>query len=131
MEGVRTIPEEQPVVHTPKKDRYARARGASQFWDLWCVSCQHHLALYQKDGPGALLRLYLDRIFAPLPQSNWQKKSDLKDVPALKCANCGTLIAVAMIYRPERRLALRLIPGTFTKVRSNGTYPPAQKPNQK
>lgn len=115
---------EDPIKYTPKKDRYTRARGAAVFWDLSCTNCGHHLVLYQKDGPGSLLRLYLDRIFAPAPFSEWQHFDLLRDIPNLVCPACGTMIGVPMVYRPENRLAIRLKPGTFSKVRSNGTYPP-------
>lgn len=55
---------EQPVRYTPKKDQYSRARGASQFLNLFCAACGGFVLLYQKDGPGALLRLYLDRYWS-------------------------------------------------------------------
>ncbi len=51
--------------HSLKKDRYVSTRGGdSHFLDLFCSKCNQHFALYQKDGHGRLLRMYLDRIFA-------------------------------------------------------------------
>lgn len=114
------------VVYSPKKDRYSRARGASHFLDLFCVHCGGHLLLYQKDGSGSLKRLYLDRIFAPVPFSDWQSFGSFTDVPNLVCPHCGNLIGSPMIYRQENRPAIRLNAGTFSRVRSNGTYPPAK-----
>lgn len=113
----------EPVRYTPKKDRFSRSRGASQFLNLFCAKDGAHLVLYQKDGPGALKRLYLDRIFAPSPQSGWQNLGSITEVPNLTCPKCGTLIGSPMIYRSENRLAIRLNAGTFSKVRSDGTYP--------
>jgi hypothetical protein len=120
------LDDEKSVTYTPKKDRYSRARGAPQFLDLFCANCRGHLMLYQKDGLGALKRLYLDRIFAPGPFSSWQASGNIADVPNLVCPHCGRQIGVPMMYRPENRPAIRLIPGTFSKVRSNGAYPPPQ-----
>jgi hypothetical protein len=115
---------QRPVTYTAKKDRYSRARGASQFLDLFCARCRQHILLYQKDGPGALKRLYLDRIFAPAPYSEWQSLETVQKVPNLTCPNCENRLGVPMVYRPEDRLAIRLIAGTFSKTRSNGTYTP-------
>ncbi len=115
-----------PTKYTPKRDKYSRSRGASQFLNLFCAKDGAHLVLYQKDGPGALRRLYLDRIFAPSPQSDWQALSNLAEVPNLTCPNCGSLIGSPMIYRSENRLAIRLNAGTFSKVRSDGTFNPLE-----
>jgi hypothetical protein len=111
------------VRYTLKKDRFSRSRGASQFLNLFCAKDNTHLVLYQKDGPGALKRLYLDRIFAPSPQSDWQNLGSITNVPNLACPKCGTLIGSPMLYRFENRLAIRLNAGTFSKVCSDGTYP--------
>jgi len=116
---------EEPTKYTMKRDQYSRARGSAQFLDLFCASCRRHLVLYQKDGPGSLKRLYLDRIFAPHPFSEWRQLDSLSDVPNLTCPYCGALIGSPMIYRSENRLAIRLQAGTFHKVRSKGIYPPS------
>jgi len=48
-----------------KNDKYLKARGGyARFLNLYCASCKHHLALYQKDDPEPLKRLYIDRILA-------------------------------------------------------------------
>ncbi len=86
-----------------KKDKYSRARGGtSQLLDISCASCKVHLVTYQKDGPGSLLRMYLDRMEPTLPHTN------------LVCV-CGALIATPMVYKPESRLALRMVKGSFAK----------------
>lgn len=115
------MPNEEVTRFAPKRDKYARSRGASQFYNLFCARDGTFLVTYQKDGPGTLRRLYLDRIFAPTPQSEWQVRSSITEVPNLTCPTCGTLIGSPMIYRPENRPAIRLVPGSFSKVRSDGT----------
>lgn len=114
-----------PIQYTLKKDRYARSRGGnSHFLNLYCSKCNCHLALYQKDGHGSLLRLYLDRIFAPKDLYELQFQGNSKgDLPSFKCSNCQTLIGVPMIYEPENRLAFRLIQGSFAKKKGDGKYP--------
>ena len=118
--------EETLKKHTPKKDRHSKARGGnSRFLDIFCSSCNNHIALYQKDGPGALLRMYLDRIFAPPALVALQyRSSGKKDIPTLQCPKCRVLIGTPMIYELENRLAFRMVRGTFAKKNSDGTYPP-------
>jgi hypothetical protein len=121
--------EKEPKVikHKFKKDRYANARGgSSEFLDIYCGSCKTHLALYQKDGPGSLLRMYLDRIFEPQDLAKLQDVERKEKIPNLVCPCCHTLIAVPMVYKPENREALRLIRGTFFKKKSKGIYYPEQ-----
>ena len=58
-----------------KKDEYKNARGThSRVVNLYCRKCKNLLAIYQKDGPGNLRRLYLDRILYPEKLINLQKK---------------------------------------------------------
>ncbi len=119
--------EKQKIIqHSLKKDKYVNARGGnSQFIDLFCSNCDQHIVLYQKDGQGRLFRLYLDRIFEPQEISLlYLRANDKTKVPNLKCSKCGALIGVPMIYKPEKRLAFRLIHGSFVKKKSNGIYPP-------
>jgi ribosomal protein S27E len=113
------------IQHKLKKDGYARERGGgSEFLDIYCSSCQSHIALYQKDGSGSLLRMYLDRIFEPENLANLQDSFSKSSLPSLRCSSCETLIAVPMVYKLENRLAFRLIRGSFFKRKSDGTYPP-------
>ena len=111
-----------------KNDRYSKTRGGnSNFLDIYCSKCNQHLLLYQKDGHGSLLRLYLDRIFYPKQIALLSLRcSEKKDMPNLCCENCHNLIAVPMIYISEQRLAFKLIYGTFIKKKSKGVYPPSE-----
>lgn len=90
-----------------KKDKYVKVRGGySKLLDIMCEHCGAHLFYYQKDGPGALRRMYLDRIFEP-------KDIDIKK--DLVCPYCKRLVAVQMIFEKEKRPALRLFVGAVTK----------------
>ncbi len=112
------------IKHQFKKDRYSRARGgSSEFLNVYCSSCTTHIALYQKDGSGSLIRMYLDRIFEPKELASLQiDVHDKKTTPNLVCPSCKSLIATPMVYVPENRLALRMIKGKFYKKKSDGTY---------
>ncbi|MDP2656649.1 MAG: hypothetical protein Q8P11_03755 [bacterium] len=103
--------------HKLKNDKYVKARdGNSYFLDLYCSRCEQFLVLYQKDGQGALIRLYLDRFFAPKELAVLQYDcKEKKDMPNLKCSKCGVLIATPMMYESEQRPAFRLIRGAFVK----------------
>lgn len=115
--------------HSLKKDKYVNARGGnSHFLDIFCSKCNQYIILYQKDGRGRLLRMYLDRIFEPRELSLLDLRVRSKnEMPNLKCPKCGALIGTPMIYEAERRLAFRLIHGSFVKKNSDGIYPPTQQ----
>lgn len=89
-----------------KNDKFRHARGGkSRLLQLGCSQCQTHFCDYQKDGPGDLKRLYLDRM---VPIGKFETKE-------IKCAGCEKLIGVQMIYAKENRPAIRLIPGALAK----------------
>jgi hypothetical protein len=118
--------ESAPKRHGLKKDRYSKIRGGNScFFDIFCSACGNHVILYQKDGTGRLLRAYLDRIFAPAIFVGLQGNGkDKKSLPILKCTTCQGNIGIPMVYGPEKRLAFRLIRGSFSKKNSDGTHPP-------
>ena len=98
-----------------KSDKYRKARGGySRFLNVLCEHCGAKILVYQKDGPGQLKRLYLDRIFAPKNLANFQKLS-INSVPNLVCPKCKTVLAVPYIYKKEQRKAYRLFVGAVTK----------------
>lgn len=70
---------------------------------LACESCGQHLCNYQKDGPGPLKRLYLDRM-EPAPAAK-----------QLKCPSCGEVLGTHIIYKKENRPAYRLYVGSIIK----------------
>ncbi len=112
--------------HSLKKDKYVNTRGGnSHFLDIYCCKCNQHLVLYQKDGHGSLLRMYLDRILEPQEFLLLQSKVGSKiEMPNLKCPKCNVLIGTPMLYKAEGRLAFRLVRGSFAKKKSEGVYPP-------
>jgi len=75
--------------------------------DIHCRKCEHIVAIYQKDGPGNLRRMYLDRILSPDNLFNLQSLK-LKDVPELKCSKCGQVLGSPYIYEKENRPAFRI-----------------------
>lgn len=98
-----------------KTDKYRKDRGGySRFLNVLCEHCGARILIYQKDGPGPLKRLYLDRIFAPENLANFQKLS-INKTPNLTCSKCKSVLAVPYIYKKEQRKAYRLFVGAVTK----------------
>jgi len=98
-----------------KNDKYKKSRGGySRLLDIGCAVCSEHLFLYQKDGPGILKRIYLDRIFESNRYSGLENKF-LKSITQLTCLKCNSLIGTPFIYEKENRLAFRLFVGAITK----------------
>ncbi len=98
-----------------KRDKYRKARGDySRLVNLYCRTCGNLLAVYQKDGPGNLRRLYFDRIFWPEKLTNLQKKP-LSKISPLKCSRCNELIAVPYIYKKENRKAFKVFQDMIIK----------------
>jgi ribosomal protein S27E len=88
--------------NTPKlkNDKYRKVRGGhSRFLRVSCESCGEFLFLYQKDGPGPLKRVYIDRIIS-LGVFNRAKQ--------LSCKSCKKVIGTFYIYPKEKRPAYRL-----------------------
>ena len=101
---------------TLKKDTYRKNRGGySRFLNIFCHSCKTHLLLYQKDGPGELKRMYLDRIIAP-------KISPSKNNEFV-CPSCKKIIGTFYTYEKEKRRAVRLYQGSIFKKIGTGVYP--------
>ena len=89
-----------------KNDRYRRARGGySRILTISCEKCGALVCTYQKDGPGALRRMYVDRI------------SDPKVLLSRKDLSCpkGHLLGVKIIYDKEKRSAFRLFVDAVAK----------------
>jgi hypothetical protein len=88
-----------------KSDKFKKARGGhSRLLDIRCEKCNQHICYYQKDGPGILKRMYLDRIH----KGNTLNKN-------LVCSKCKRLLGIKYIYKKEKRPAYRLFVGAITK----------------
>jgi len=98
-----------------KKDKYKSSRGGhSRLLNVCCRKCESVVLVYQKDGPGNLRRLYLDRIFEPSEMVNLQNKN-IKDIPVLKCKKCFETLGTPYIYIKEKRKAFRLYQDSVIK----------------
>lgn len=98
-----------------KKDKFKQARGGySRLLSISCRKCNSPILTYQKDGPGNLRRLYMDRIVSPDNLTNLQKKS-IGDISLLKCKKCGEILGTPYIYTKENRNAFRLYQDAVVK----------------
>ena len=90
---------------TMKNDKYRKVRGGfSRILQLSCSHCGKEIFRYQKDGPGILKRLYLDRIL-DYPTTAAQ----------LSCPKCHEVLGIKTIYKKENRPAYRLFTGAVSK----------------
>ena len=86
-----------------KNDKYRSARGGySRLLKLKCRKCGKLLCNYQKDGPGPIRRLYIDRM-DPKPK-----------VKFLNC-NCGAMIGTKYVYKKENRPAYKIYVDALVK----------------
>ena len=93
------------------KDKYRNSRGGySHVLELNCGNCKKRIAYYQKDGPGPLKRLYIDRIITPKPKIVRQH---------FRCQHCNEWLGMKYIYAKEQRPALKLFAGAIVKKRSS------------
>jgi|SRR3989344_7465588 len=84
-----------------KSDRFRKSRGGHSRWLLIsCAKCKAILFLYQKDGPGVLKRLYLDRIIGQVKTS---------------CNKCKIVVGIRTLYKKENRSVIRLFVGAVEK----------------
>lgn len=87
-------------------DKFKKARGGySRLLKISCRKCASFICNYQKDGPGNLRRMYMDRIFSP------DVSIIRKD---LSCIN-GHLLGVKTVYEKENRIAFRLFVDSVIK----------------
>ena len=98
-----------------KKDKYKSNRGGhSRLLNVCCRKCENVVAVYQKDGPGNLRRMYMDRILAPAELVDLQTLS-VEDTPILRCKKCNEVLGTSYIYLKEKRKAFRLYQDAVTK----------------
>jgi ribosomal protein S27E len=108
-----------------KRDRFsARRGGGSKLLDIFCARCGNVVIVYQKDGPGPLLRCYVDRIVYPVEYSHLHKSKEIRlinDLPRLTCNDCGAVIGIPTRYKEhgEDRLAFNVLRLAFKKKMSD------------
>jgi len=109
------------------KDKYSVSRGGrSKLLNLQCRKCESLVSVYQKDGGGRLLRLYLDRIFYSGGFSNYKTKNFGKN-PIVRCKKCGEPMGAFVKYTKEYRKSLRLFQSSVIKKSRNvKTFLPKQ-----
>jgi len=87
-----------------KNDNFRKNRGGySRLLEISCSSCDEKLFNYQKDGPGIIKRMYVDRIYSDVRGS------------ALKCKKCNNLIGNLTVYEKENRPAYAIKTGVIKK----------------
>jgi len=87
-------------------DRFQKVRGGwSRILEVRCAKCGHQLCRYQKDGPGPLKRMYLDRIIGTVTRG-----------ATLSCPKCKEVLGTATIYKKEKRSAFRLYQDAVVKM---------------
>lgn len=87
-------------------DKYRKTRGGySRLLQITCQKCGTLVCQYQKDGPGNLRRMYIDRI---LESKVLLTKRDYS------CPK-GHLLGVKIIYEKEKRPAFRLFVDSVIK----------------
>ena len=81
-----------------KRDKYQKNRGGiSRVLDISCDHCKNHVAFYQKDGPGILKRMYVDRFIDSTPSGR-----------SLVCQTCRYELGSEMTYKKEDLPAVKL-----------------------
>ena len=98
-----------------KKDKYKTARGNhSRLLNLFCRVCDEKILMYQKDGPGNLRRLYLDRIFYPKNLVGLELKP-IEFIQELVCPKCKEILGTPYIYKKEDRKAFKVYQDALVK----------------
>lgn len=89
---------------TPIIDDFTLSRGDPQLLEILCNKCKNSLLIYQKDGPGFLMRSYLDRIHTS--EIDLEKyKADSKS-PIVQCPYCCYKLGCLDVYEKENRPAI-------------------------
>lgn len=87
-------------------DRFKKNRGGySRLLKITCEKCGELICLYQKDGPGHLRRMYIDRMHEPTVSIGGKNLSCLND----------HVLGVKIVYEKEDRPAFRLFVDAVVK----------------
>lgn len=97
-----------------KRKSKRKLPGGSHLLTVLCAACRTPILLYQKDGRGGLLRIYLNRVWEPPALAALAEScAEKSDVPVLACEACGAVLGAPMEH--GGRLAWRVIPGRIVK----------------
>ncbi len=89
------------------KDQYYESRGGYlRALEITCRSCGGFISYYQKDGPGNLRRMYLDRMSQPSLPNYW--RTECEKLTPVRCPHCQKLLGTCYIYEKEDREAIIL-----------------------
>lgn len=89
-------------------DKYRKKRGGyARILDIACAKCDGLICRYQKDGPGHLKRIYIDRILEPIVV--WSRDAKLT------CGGCGKWVGIGDVYKIEKRNCFTLMQGAVKK----------------
>ena len=81
-------------------DESTSVRGDPVMLEISCRKCSNWVMDYQKDGPGNLLRCYVDRIYHPRALREKQfTYRNITTIESLQCSNCASVLAIPIIYR--------------------------------
>lgn len=87
------------------QDKYRKDRGGyARLLEISCSSCHKFICNYQKDGPGIIKRMYVDRISNT--EINGKK---------IICPSCKNIIGSLGIYEKEQRPAYNIKLGSISK----------------
>jgi hypothetical protein len=108
-----------------RQDAYRAERGgAASLVLVSCNRCRCELFLYQKDGPGPLLRCYLNRIGAAAHTVIVAVDAgSIEEIADLTCPGCAATVGTPSRYR-DGRLAHELLPDAVSveTLRSEGSH---------
>lgn len=86
-------------------DKYTKGRGKfSKRVTIKCVNCAEIVFSYQKEGNGAIEKLYFDNIL-----DNFAVKKDAK----LICPKCEKVLGSRFIFGKDKKMAFKVYPGAI------------------
>lgn len=89
------------------KDQFYQSRwGYLRALEITCRSCGWFISYYQKDGPGNLRRMYLDRMSQAKLPVHW--RVECEKLTPVRCPHCQKLLGTCYIYEKENREAIIL-----------------------
>jgi hypothetical protein len=86
-------------------DKYTKGRGNfSKRVEIRCVNCATTIFNYQKEGHGAIEKMYFDNIL-----DNFMVKKE----EILLCSNCEKVLGKRFVFGNEKKLAFKVYPGAI------------------